>query len=56
MKALGATPREAVCCGDGSNDILMVSAAGLGVGVSAQEGAPPLLRHYRLITAGLTRS
>lgn len=46
MKALGATPREAVCCGDGSNDILMVSAAGLGVGFRPKK----VLRPYCGIT------
>ena len=32
MRAMGLTPKEAICCGDGSNDIRMISAAGLGVG------------------------
>lgn len=32
MAALGTTAKEAACSGDGSNDVLMVSAAGLGIG------------------------
>jgi len=32
MADLGATPRESVCFGDGSNDVKMLSAAGLAIG------------------------
>lgn len=45
MASLGGTPKEAVCCGDGSNDICMVSAAGLGVGFRPKSVLRP---HCRL--------
>lgn len=32
MQAIGKTPADAICCGDGSNDVQMIRSAGLGVG------------------------
>lgn len=32
VESLGGTMANATCCGDGSNDLLMISEAGLGVG------------------------
>ena len=44
VKALGGTMENAVCAGDGSNDILMVSAAGLGVGFRPKAVLKPKCR------------
>ncbi len=44
VKALGGTMENAVCSGDGSNDLLMVSAAGLGVGFRPKAVLKPRCR------------
>ena len=44
VKALGGTMENAVCAGDGSNDLLMVSAAGLGVGFRPKAVLKPRCR------------
>lgn len=46
MASLGATPQEAICCGDGSNDILMLKSAGLAVGFRPK----PVLREHCDVT------
>ena len=41
MTELGLDPSMAICCGDGSNDIRMIDAAGIGVGFRPKAILPP---------------
>ncbi len=42
MAELGSSPKRAICCGDGSNDIKMIDLSGFGVGFRPK----PILRAY----------
>ncbi len=46
MSELGSTPERAITCGDGSNDVKMISLAGLGVGFRPK---PVLAQHANVI-------